>query len=463
MSPGNLDAAILTIFGITGDLAQRKLLPALYYLQKDQLLPEHFMIVGVTRRGTTVDEVIQKIKTTVESNGGQCEPTVLQQLSKLISIVTMDITNGVDYVRLKTVLDAHETKAGVCLNRLFYLAIPSQVFTPVVRLIGEARLHTGCQHNVAESRVLIEKPFGFDTTSAHELIEVLSHDFTEDQIYRIDHYLAKETVQNILTFRFTNPLFENSWNAESIRQITITASEKIGIEGRATFYEQMGALRDLTQSHLLQLLGLTLMAKPPEMTSEAIHASKLAILRQVQPPHNDEMDRLTVRAQYEGYRQEVDNESSTVETFAQIQLSVDDPTWRNVPITIRTGKNLARKTTEILVVFGDEDIAHQNQLVIRIQPNEGILLQMTIKKPGYEKKLETRQMDFYYGDELALPHPDAYERVLVDATRGDKTLFATSEEVMECWRIIQPILDAWSNNRPHLGTYSPSSDGPQTA
>jgi glucose-6-phosphate 1-dehydrogenase len=462
MNTKPINAAILTIFGITGDLAHRKLLPALYFLQKEKRLPHDLRIVGVTRQGTTVETVVDSIRKHLEDDGERCDPAVLKQLAAITSIVTMDITAGADYEKLKIELDQIESSVGICLNRLFYLAIPSQVFAPVVRLLGTAKLHTGCQHHIAESRLLIEKPFGFDMASANELIEVLSHDFSEDQIYRIDHYLAKETVQNILTFRYHNPLFANSWNNQYIRQITITAAEKIGIEGRATFYEQMGALRDLIQSHLLQVLALIIMDEPAHMTSSAIHAKKLAALKAIRPPHDHEMASKTVRAQYDSYKGEVQNPASTVETFAAVNLSIDNQTWQGVPVLVQTGKSLAKKTTEICLEFQGEQPNDNNRLIIRIQPDEGITLQVNIKQPGYANVMEPVQMNFSYDQQLSARHSEAYQRVLLDALKGDKTLFATSQEVLECWRITQPILHAWENNAVPLLTYPSGSDGPDT-
>lgn len=458
-----IQPAILTIFGISGDLAHRKLLPALYQLIKDGVLPEQFAVVGVSRRDITPDSVLDQLKAGLTAGGDTLDQAVLEKLRNILTITTMDISVPAEYDRLKQELDEREDKAGVCMNRLFYLAIPSHVFGPVVNMLGASRLHTGCQHAVAESRLLIEKPFGFDMVSAEELVEVLSKDFVEQQLYRIDHYLAKETVQNILTFRFQNPLFEGSWSGDRVSHVMITAAERIGIEGRVVFYEQTGALRDLIQSHLLQLLALVLMKKPQSMTSDGIHAAKLAALQTIMPPRDDHMDTQTVRGQYDGYTDEVQQPASQVETFAAVQLHVDDPAWQDVPIFLRTGKKLTQKATEINIVFQRDDFGGQNQLTIRIQPNEGIILQITVKKPGYENSTELAQMNFCYGDELSTDHAEAYRRVLIDALRGDRTLFATSSEVLECWRIIQPVLHAWEQDRSPLADYKAGSWGPSSA
>lgn len=459
-----LEPAILTIFGITGDLAHRKLLPSLYYLAKNEMLPKSLRIIGITRTGTTIDKVMSSIREAVEAQGDSCDEEVLSWLESTISIVKMDITDSAEYIRLKKVHEKLEDEAGVCLNRLFYLAIPSQTFAPVVRELGQSGLNSGCQHGNTQSRLLVEKPFGFDLISAKELIADTSASFNEDQIYRIDHYLAKETVQNILTFRFQNPLFSGVWDTKHISQIVITAVESIGIEGRVIFYEQMGALRDLVQSHLLQLLALVTMDEPDNLTAESIHDAKLKLLKSVVPPLPDRIAQCVVRAQYQGYTNEVNNPDSRVETFVAVRLNIDHPSWRNTPIFLQTGKKLAEKVTEIKIVFHDKNIPKpHNTLIIRIQPNEGISLALRVKKPGFDKKVEEVPMDFYYSEAFETPHPDAYERVIVDVMRGDKTLFATSEEVIASWEIIEPILSAWDHNRAQLYKYEAGSRGPKEA
>lgn len=457
-----LEPAILTIFGITGDLAQRKLLPALYHLAHDKLLPDSFKIVGVSRRGTTVKDVLGAIEKSVESTGNTCDKDTLMWLENAMSIVDMDITRSEQYATLKSELDKIEDSLGICLNRLFYLAIPSSLFGQVTERLGKEDLNTGCQHAVAESRLLIEKPFGYDLASAKELIETLKGSFTEEQIYRIDHYLAKETVQNILTFRFENPLFSKSWDNAHISHIMITAAEEIGIEGRVAFYEQMGALRDLIQSHLLQVLALMTMDKPAKMEAIDIHKAKESLLGQIVPPAVDNIAEETVRGQYKTYKEEVESSHSQTETYAAVRLTVNNSRWKDVPMYIRTGKMLAEKVTEITVAFKDSDAPDcTNYLTIRIQPNEGIVLNLRIKKPGFDQQIEKVQMDFCYNEKLGVAHPDAYERVLVDVMRGDKTLFATSNEVLASWRITEPILHSWQTGQQPLLAYKNGSWGPE--
>jgi glucose-6-phosphate 1-dehydrogenase len=457
-----LEPAILTIFGITGDLANRKLLPALYHLAHDELLPKSFRIVGITRRGTTAKAVVERIRASVELQGDKCSQEILDWLEQATSVVTMDITDPGEYVRLKLELDRLENESGVCLNRLFYLAIPSQVFSPVVRELGRSELNSGCQHGRAESRLLIEKPFGYDLVSAEELITETTNSFAEDQIYRIDHYLAKETVQNILKFRFDNPLFSGSWDNSHISHILVTASESIGIEGRVAFYEQMGALRDIIQSHLLQLIALVTMDKPTSFSADDIHGAKEKLLSQIHPPKDNEMIDHAIRGQYATYRKEVAHERSQTETYTAVRFEIDNDRWRGVPVLVRTGKAMKEKVTEITVVFrdpGNKDCT--NFLTIRIQPHEGIVLDLRIKKPGFDDDVEHVQMDFCYSEKLNVMHPDAYERVLVDTMRGDKTLFATSQEVLASWHITEPILHAWQHGLSPLHHYTNGSWGPE--
>ncbi len=455
---------ILVIFGITGDLARRKLLPALYHLANDQLLPTPFKIIGITRRGMTVPAVMSAIRESVEATGEVCRPKPLSILKRNLSIITMDITKPGEYAQLKTELDKIEDSLGLCLNRLFYLAIPSPVFGPIVRELGAGHLQDGCQHSRAESRLLIEKPFGYDLVSAQELIKEIAAIFTEKQVYRIDHYLAKETVQNILTFRLQNPLFSSVWNYQHISQIRVVAAESIGIEGRVNFYEQIGALRDVIQSHLLQIVSLITMELPATVTAQTIHTSKLGILKTFKPPPINHLRDLTIRGQYKGYRQEVSQPNSQTETFAALQITSTDPAWKGVPILLQTGKQLATKKTEATVVFkGRGKLAATNQLTIRIQPEEGITLSLQVKQPGFATTTENVAMNFSYGERADIVHADPYERVIADAIRGDKTLFASSDEVLESWRIVQPVLDAWANNQVPIYEYLPGTSGPAAA
>ena len=461
MPKPSLEPTIIVIFGITGDLAQRKLLPALYHLVKDGLLHEKTLIVGTSRRQISVDEALNKMKLCVLDDEGICDPGAVHKLSRMFSAYTFDATADGDYQKLLDHLNALEDQHGVCMNRLYYLSIPPQIFLPIVRRLGEQKLNLSCQHGVAATRLLVEKPFGYDLASAKELIEETGKHFKESQIFRIDHYLAKETAQNILTFRFENPLFQSVWGSKFIKSIDIVANEQIDIEGRASFYDHVGALRDLIQSHLLQLMALVTMDRPENMSSASIHRAKLALLESVEPVPADKIAERAARAQYEGYRDEVENAHSTTETFGALKIFISSERWQNTPITLQTGKALDKKETTITLTFGGGNSKQTNQLTFNIQPDEGIGIKLLVKKPGFEHTLDTVAMDFSYQRTYNKNgHPDAYERVLVDAVRGDHTLFATSDEILATWRIVEPVLRAWENSSSDLKTYKKHSAGP---
>lgn len=444
--------SVLVIFGITGDLSRRKVLPALYHLLKNGLLHDKTVILGVSRRQIEADELLRTTELCVLEDSKVCDPVVLGRLHKMLRMHQMDMAKGTDFEALRTRLDDIEHEMQTCLSRLYYLAVPPSSYQQMVEQLGSHGLNAGCQHGVL-SRLLIEKPFGSDLASAERLIACLTEQFEEEQIFRIDHYMAKETAQNILAFRFNNPLFESLWNNRHITRIAIEASEQIGIEGRANFYEGVGALRDIIQSHLLQLLALVAMEPPADDSSASIHAARLQVLRAIQPADPKQAAAL----QYEGYRQEVDNADSTTETFASLTLAINTDRWRGVPVRMRTGKNLADKRTAVVITFDSEDATPPNHFRIYLQPTEGISVGVRVKQPGFEHKLETAEMEFSYARSFGTEpgHPDAYERVMVDAIRGDRTLFTSSDEVVAAWRIVQPLLTAWQNEQP--ATYRPGT------
>jgi glucose-6-phosphate 1-dehydrogenase len=457
-------SGILVIFGITGDLARRYVLPALYTLCKNDLLPEHFEIVGVTRRGIEVTELIERTRAEVTKRFGQADEKVLKLLARNVRVVKMDMSAQADYHELKSTLDAIETRRGVCLNRLFYLSIPPSTYGPVVDMLGAARLNTGCQHGVADSRIMLEKPFGHDHDSALALIKRLKKSFKERQIFRIDHYLAKETAQNILTFRFSNPIFEAVWDRTSVESIRISAAESIGIEGRVDFYEPTGALRDFVQSHLLNLLALVAMEEPAALNSRQIHAEKLKLLHDIKPMLPDQVRRRALRGQYRSYRKEVANPKSFTETFARLEIGISNQRWRGVPIVLETGKRLDQKSSEITLVFADRQHHQENTLCFRLQPNEGISVDLVAKKPGLANQMQRVEMSFNYEQAFGPgPAPDAYEHVLHDGIRGDQTLFATSDEVLASWAIVDPIAREWSKGPKGLVIYDPGSTAEQVA
>jgi glucose-6-phosphate 1-dehydrogenase len=462
-----LTPSILVIFGITGDLSERKLLPALYHLFKDGLLHEHTQIVGITRREVKIDDLLDGAKTCVLDEDGVCDPAAMKKLRGATNLFNMNVTEEADYQKLQTFLDQLEDKQGMCLTRLFYLAIPPQILTPIVKHLGAQGLNKGCGHGKSGARLLLEKPFGFDVKTAEELIDETTSHFKEEQIFRIDHYLAKETVQNILTFRFRNPIFEDIWDAKHIKAIEVVADEKLDIEGRANFYEQTGALRDLIQSHLLHIMAVVMMDKPSELTdASAIHEARLKLLESMQPVRADKLQGRAIRGQYASYKKEVGNQRSHMETFAALEIFSHHPRWKHVPIYVRTGKALSKKQTAVTVHFqplaADHD--HTNVLTFHIQPNESISVQLWVKRPGFKHELQTAPMSFSYKQTFDDEgHPDAYERVLVDAIRGDRTLFATSDEVLAAWRILEPVIQAWSQTARDLKIYRKGATGESLA
>lgn len=457
-----LKPSILIIFGITGDLAKRKVLPALYHLTKDNLLPEGTKIIGVSRRELPIQSVINRVDLCVSEEGNVCDPDVLKRLESSLSMFKLDPLVEADYERLRNYLDQLEEEAKQCLDRLYYLSIPPQVYSQLIERLGAAKLNQSCSHNKASVRLLVEKPFGFDVATASQLIADTSKVFNEDQIFRIDHYLAKETAQNILNFRLHNPAFASQWNGLHISAIHVIANEQIGIQNRINFYEQVGALRDLVQSHLLQLLSLTAMEMPEHLTSAEVHASKQAFIKNLIPP-SDELGitNQAMRGQYDSYKSEVKKAQSNIETFVSIVLRSKDPNWKGTLFQLTTGKALEAKNTTIKVYFGNDN---PNVLSFRIQPDEGIDIDLLIEQPGFKRELRRVKMTFSYQTDFAdSSGHDAYERVLVDAIRGDHLLFATQEEVMASWRLLQPILTYWENNDSDLEIYPNGSTGPDSS
>ncbi len=455
---------IIVIFGITGDLAQRYLLPALYHLIKDRLLDPQAEIIGITRRDVSADQLFEQVELCVNEADKVCDPAALKSIRSRTRMIKMDLDDEHAYIELRQTLDSIEEQKGICMNRLYYLSIPPQVYRPIIGYMGAARLNTSCQHNQAVTRLLVEKPFGFDLSSAEELINETGSVFDEAQIFRIDHFLAKEMVQNIVAFRFENPWLETWWNHKTITSIEISAAEQITIEGRAKFYDQVGALRDFIQNHLLQLLAIITMEQPEQLDSDHIHAAKAALLQDIRPMREDEVSAKAVRGQYRGYPDEVGDPSTTTETYAGLALQIDNPRWQGTLISLWTGKAMESKKYEITLYFQDDGAGRMSSLHFRIQPDGGIRLDLQGQPLAFSKQL--RELAARYAPKQSTnrhKHPDAYERVFVGAVSGDHTLFATSEEVLASWRIIQPVLAAWQNTSSDLQTYEPGAKGPLSA
>lgn len=439
MTP-KLPPTILVIVGITGDLTKRKLLPAIEQIAKTGALSDQFRLVGITRQpNVTAEDLIAKVP-------------ALDFLVDHSEIMTLDVTDLKAYDTLKDRLVQIEQEFGTTAQRLFYLSVPPTVAQPIIERLGMSELS---KH--PNTKILLEKPFGVDLTSAQELVQDIDKYFSPNQVYRIDHYLAKETAQNIVVFREQNSLFKQTWNNKHIERIEIIASEQIDIQGRSAFYEQTGALRDLVQSHLLQLAALVLMHPPKADKLQDIPQRRLEALRALQLPKNKPIESVVQRGQYRGYAEAVNNPGSTVETFVSLQLESTDPLWVGVPIRLTTGKALREKFTEIRILYKREEGYESNELVLHLQPNESIELYMWAKRPGYQHIVSPHSLQFSFKDHYAL-FPEAYEQVLFSGLGSDHTLFTSSEEVLETWRILDPIQKYWSTHSDDLILYEPGSD-----
>jgi glucose-6-phosphate 1-dehydrogenase len=474
--------ASLVIFGATGDLARRKLLPAIYNLAHEGMLPERFHLVGVSRAAMSEEGFRQEAAEAVRAYSRRPpNPAVLGELLKSTTYVNGSFDDADLYEELQLVLGTLDRDGPVHLNRHFYLSTAPEFFAVIVRLLGE---HGLSRHEGAEVRVVIEKPFGASLEEARALNRVVLSIFEEHQVFRIDHYLGKETVQNLLALRFANYLFEPVWNRNYIEHVQITAAEDIGIGGRAGYYEATGALRDLVQNHMLQLLGLLAMEPPVGFSADDVRNEKVKALHAIGAPEDEAVEQIAVRGQYgpgviagepvPGYLQEHGvREGSTTETFAALRLEVDSWRWAGVPFYVRTGKRLARRVTEIAVTlkpvpflpFARDGASgvRPNTLVLAIQPDEGVSVSLNAKIPGVRMLLRPVQMQFLYGASFVSQSPEAYERLLLDAMRGDATLFTRADEVEEQWRICDPIVRAWQRTPGPVPQYPAGSQGPEEA
>lgn len=431
---------ILIIIGISGDLSKRKLLPAIGQISATGMIPRQFKIVGVTRRNNL------DIDSLLENTSNK------EYIKESTSFFEMDLENENDYLKLKKYLEEIEEGFGSRSQYLFYLSVPPKVSNTIIELIGKSLLS-----KVEGSKLLLEKPFGVDLKSAEELAEHINKYFKKEQVYRIDHYLAKETAQNIIVFREGNSLFKKTWNKDFIERIEVTVSEEIGIEGRVNFYEQTGALRDLIQSHLLQLLALTLMELPKEDKMSEVPRLRYDALRQLEIAVKDSSISSHVkRGQYSGYREEVSNKDSMTETFASIDLVSSDPNWKGVEINLTTGKSLKDKFTEIKILYKKDKDNESNELILKLQPDEGISFSVWVKRPGYEREVSHHSLSFFFKDHYS-SLPEAYEQVLFNAINSDHSLFSTSEEVIETWRILDSLQKSWINSVYDLILYKKGS------
>ena len=476
------DPSIMVIFGATGDLSSKKLLPAIYNLAKQRLLPAGFAVMGAAIDDMS-DDAFRKHAADVITQHSRTQPidqTVLHAFLSEAFYQKVDFSKRDDFKTLQRRLDELDSSRHTGGNRVYYCATPPPTYETIIEQLKATAMTTGPGFH----RIVIEKPFGFDLKSARELNKIVQRVFHEDSVFRIDHYLGKETVQNILAFRFANTIFEPVWNSNLIDSVQITAAEELGVEMRGAYYDRAGASRDIIQNHALQLLALTAMEPPIAFDANAVRDEKVKVLRAIRPLSEDELGHATVRGQYTkgwvlgervaGYREEHGiPPGSLTETFAALRLYVDNWRWAGVPFYIRAGKRLPKRATEIRVAFkkpphltfGRDAAAEleSNAITLRIQPEEGISLRFGAKVPSAGVKLRSVTMDFDYASSFLVETPEAYERLLLDCMIGDPTLFTRADEVEAAWAFIDPIEAAWRDGRPPLQFYEAGTWGPAAA
>jgi glucose-6-phosphate 1-dehydrogenase len=480
------DPSVLVLFGATGDLAHRKVVPALYQLWRTNLLPHEFLLLAIGRREYDDDDAFRaEIRASLEKHARvqPLDEPAWQAFAERVAYQRLDFAEPSGFDDLAKRLDEVDKERGTRGNRIYYLATQPSQFGEIVTQLGRVGLDHE-RHDGGWRRIIIEKPFGHDLESAIKLNREVGKVFRERQVYRIDHYLGKETVRNLLVFRFGNGIFEPIWNRRHIDHVQITVAEAIGVEGRGSFYEETGASRDFLQNHLLQLLSLVAMEPPATFDAEALRDEKVKVIRAIGEPRGEDVEKSVVRGQYgpgwvaaqpvPGYREEpeVDPQSET-ETFVAAKLFVDDWRWSDVPFYLRTGKRLPKRATEIAIQF--KEVPHRlfqesksepdpNLLAIRIQPDEGIMLRFGAKIPGLGIEVRSVTMDFTYGSAFAVDSPDAYETLILDALLGDASLFTRADEVEEAWGIVDPIIGHWAEtDPPKFPNYEAGSWGPPEA
>jgi len=479
-------ACVVTIFGASGDLTKRKLIPALYNLALEHRLPERFAVVGYARSEMSHEAFREKMREAVsEFSRTPLNESVWQQFASTLYYVSGGYEEPEGYQKLKDFIEGFDRGSRVLPVRVFYLATPPELYGAVIERISAVGLAPKESAEEPRIRVIIEKPFGTDLQTARELNRRVHEALDERQVYRIDHYLGKETVQNIMVFRFANAVFEPIWNRRYVDHVQITAGETVGVENRGGYYEKAGVVRDMFQNHLLQLLSLTAMEPPIGFSAFAVRDEKVKLLRAVRPVSSDEVFEAAVRGQYGpgkiggkevlGYRQEpgVAKDSPTP-TYAAIKFSIDNWRWESVPFYLRSGKRLAKRVTEIAIQFkrpplllfkscAVEDV-NPNVLVIRIQPDEGVSLTFEVKPPGPELCVSPLSLDFKYQQAFGSSPPEAYETLLEDCIEGDSTLFTRHDEVELAWSLVDPIIQTWDRTTPtDFPNYAAGSWGPKQA
>jgi glucose-6-phosphate 1-dehydrogenase len=476
------DSCAVVVFGATGDLTARKLVPALYNLARGRMLPGGFSVVGFARRPWSDEEFRARMKEAVAKYSRETmQDEVWDSFAQGLHYVSGKFDDIAAYGRLGERLMKQDAAHGAAGNRLFYLATPPDAYATIAHCLGQSGLVRGGQGG-GWARLVVEKPYGTDLRSARELDRNLGLVFRERQIYRIDHYLGKETVQNILVFRFGNGIFEPIWNRRYVENVQVSVAETVGLEGRGGYYEQAGALRDMVQNHLLQVLALVAMEPVASFRGDAVRDEKAKVFDAMLPVES--ADRDTVRGQYTagailgqqvpGYREEEGvSPSSHVETYVAMKLLIENWRWAGVPFYLRTGKRLPKRATEVSITFNNPplhlfqrmsgEMPAPNLLVLRIQPDEGISLRFGAKVPGTRSDVRPVNMDFRYGSSFGGDAPEAYERLLLDAMLGDPTLFTRWDSVEAAWELLTPVLDAWADGASPLQTYEAGSWGPRRA
>ncbi|WP_119065554.1 glucose-6-phosphate dehydrogenase [Rubrobacter indicoceani] len=474
--------AVVVIFGASGDLTQRKLIPALYDLASSRQLPMEFAVVGISRTEMSHDEFRERLREGLkEQRESTFSEEVWRTFSQGVFYMAGDSTAPETYTELQDLLQKLDNERGTGGNRVFYLSSSPSLFPAIVDQLGESGMSEETED--AYSRIVIEKPFGRDLASAQELNNEIQLRFREEQIYRIDHYLGKETVQNILALRFSNGIFEPLWNQNYVDHVQITVAEDIGVGTRGAFYEEAGALRDIVQNHLMQVLCLTAMEPPVNFDADSVREEKVKVLKAVRPIKESEVDSVAVRGQYtkgwvwgeevEGYREEEEvAEDSLTDTFVAMKLFVDNWRWAGVPFYVRAGKRLPKKATEIAIRFkptphtpfahAGDDGTEPNVLVLRIQPEEGVSLKLGAKVPGTKMEIGSVNMDLLYGSAFIEEAPEAYGRLLLDLMLGDPTLFIRADEAEGSWKILAPVMSAWARKRK-IPFYPAGEWGPEEA